>query len=635
VDDLLVFGPLEGQLCMTKINLHILTQSFPQYGHFDKHILMVSAHNYSKICYFQFLIKLGNLDMNSIIRLIFLTVFITNWVRNLSAQSPDLVIINATYLDVEKGQMKTGTLSIRDGMIESLRATTGYDRNTEVIDGSGKYIIPGLIDAHIHLFQSGGLYTRPDVIDLRAYRSYDDERAWLLENLDDILKRYLTCGITTVIDVGGPMANFEIRDQIKNSNAHPNLFLTGPLISTYQPAEFNVEDPPIIKVNSSEEARALVRKQLPYKPDFIKIWYITLPQQSAESTYDIVEATIDESHKHNLKVAVHATELNTAKLAIRAGADFLVHSVDNPVDEDFIRLLKENDVSYIPTMMVHEQYVEALSQTFRPTKEDYLYANPFTLGTMFDGRHLQADETIIQYKSYAPRLQEQLNEQADQREKNLKILQDENINIATGTDAGNIGTHHASSYFEEMAKMKKSGLSNVEILKASTMNAAKMIGKEKEIGHITEGMLADLVILDTNPIENLNALQNIQYIIKGGQLISPDTLIHMNPELLAQQQLNAYNAGDIDAFLQPYSDTVKVFYFPDKLQYQGIDEMRNGYGSFFRDNPDIHCHLINRIVQGNIVIDQEHVTGFSDRRELHGTAIYTIENGKIVEVRFL
>ena len=552
-----------------------------------------------------------------------------------SAQDLDYVISNTNYLDVVDGKMKKGNILIADGHIKAISSRMRYSDDMKVINGEGKFVIPGMVDAHIHIFQSGGLYTRPDVIDLRDIRDYDDERQWLTDQADDLLKRYLRCGITTVIDVGGPMANFKIRDRIHNSINHPNLFLTGPLISTYQPPEFDIEDAPIIKVNSSEEARELVRKQIPFKPDFIKIWYISLPQQSAESTYDIVEATIDESHKNGIKVAVHATELNTAKLALRAGADILVHSVDNEVDDDFIRLLKENNATYIPTLMVHRKYVEALGQTYTPTHEDFLFANPTTLGSMFDGQHLINHEQVKLYATYAPQLKVQSESQEKQRELNLKTLQENNINIATGTDAGNIGTHHASSFYEEIEDMKKAGLSNLEILQASSINAARALGKENDFGTIKEGLSADLVLLNNNPLEDLNALKEINLVVKGGHVINPDTLIPITAEQLAQQQLNAYNAQDIDAFLAPYSDSVKVYNYPNDFRYQGIENMRSGYATFFDKNPDLHCELINRMVLGNTVIDQEHVTGSAEGWDLKAIAIYKIAHGKIQEVRFL
>jgi hypothetical protein len=150
-----------------------------------------------------------------------------------------------------------------------------------IIDAPGKYLMPGMTDAHIHFFQSGGLYTRPDAVNLNSVYSYEKDQQWIKDNQADLMARYLACGLTTVIDVGGPLSNYAIRSQLDTTILAPNAFVTGPLISTYLPPNFDTKDPPIIKVTTEQEARELVKKQLPYKPDFIKIWYIDLPNQRA------------------------------------------------------------------------------------------------------------------------------------------------------------------------------------------------------------------------------------------------------------------------------------------------------------------------------------------------------------------
>jgi len=101
-----------------------------------------------------------------------------------------------------------------------------------------------------------------------------------------------------------------------------------------------------------------------------------------------------------------------------------------------------------------------------------------------------------------------------------------------------------------------------------------------------------------------------------------------------QQQLNAYNARDIEAFLEPYSDDVEIYAFPEELQAKGKEKMRPQYASMFEALPDLHCELINRIVNGNTVIDQEFVT-LSEGRTLEAVAIYEIEDGKIAKVYFM
>ncbi|CAL2101388.1 Amidohydrolase [Tenacibaculum sp. 190130A14a] len=551
--------------------------------------------------------------------------------------SDDVLITNVNYVDVLKGKIKKGNILVKDGKIVAISKKTIKNTDVFVINGEGKWLIPGLVDAHIHMFQSGGLYTRPDVIDLTTFRPYEEERTWLRKNAPDILKRYLKAGVTSVIDVGGPMYNFDIRNKLSDINEYPNLYLAGPLVSTYQPAAYkDVSDAPILKAKTKEEAVAMVKNQLEHKPDFIKIWYIARGKEEANKNFDLVKATIAESHKNGLKVAVHATQLHTAKLAVKAGADILVHSVDDEeVDDEFIKMLKEKNIVYVPTMIVSKNYQKSFAQSIKFSSEDFEITNPLTIGWLQDVFHLN-DKNLKRYKEYYSK--EENKERGIKEEKlmrkNLKKLNEAGVIIATGTDAGNIGTLHASSYYDEIAAMKKSGLSNIDIIKASTINGAKVLGKENMLGSITKNKLADLVLLNNNPIENLEALKNISHIVKAGRVYTPEKVIYNTPEQLAQQQLNAYNAGDIDAFLAPYSEDVEIYNFPNTLTNKGKDKIRPGYKEMFEKYPNLHCELVKRIVNKNTVIDHERITGIGEG-SFTAIAIYKIEKGKIAKVYFV
>ena len=106
-------------------------------------------------------------------------------------------------------------------------------------------------------------------------------------------------------------------------------------------------------------------------------------------------------------------------------------------------------------------------------------------------------------------------------------------------------------------------------------------------------------------------------------------------EKLAQQQLEGYNKRDIDLFLEPYSDSVEVYNFPNQMTMKGKEEMRVAYSGLFKNAPNLHCKLVSRMVHGNQVIDQELVTGFSNGMSIRAVAIYVIEDGKIAKVYFL
>ncbi len=104
---------------------------------------------------------------------------------------------------------------------------------------------------------------------------------------------------------------------------------------------------------------------------------------------------------------------------------------------------------------------------------------------------------------------------------------------------------------------------------------------------------------------------------------------------LAQQQLEAYNARDIEAFLVPYSDSVRVYNFPNTLRYTGKEEMRIRYAGMFENTPDLHCTLVNRVNLGNVVIDQESVIFDKAKPPVEVFALYKTAAGKIQEVYFI
>ncbi|HBI02090.1 MAG TPA: nuclear transport factor 2 family protein [Flavobacterium sp.] len=104
---------------------------------------------------------------------------------------------------------------------------------------------------------------------------------------------------------------------------------------------------------------------------------------------------------------------------------------------------------------------------------------------------------------------------------------------------------------------------------------------------------------------------------------------------LAQEQLDGYNKRDIEAFLKPYSENVKVYTFPDQLLYEGKAKMREEYTQMFNQLPDLNCKLVNRIVLNNKVIDHEEVVFMKSEPKLYAIAVYTITDGKISEVRFM
>jgi len=559
------------------------------------------------------------------------------------AQNKPIAIKEVNLIDVVKGKVvKNATV-----IIEGTKIKEVYTRKfkipagANVIEGKGKWLMPGMVDGHIHFFQSGGLYTRPDAIDLRKHWSYEKEQAEITKRLPDLMKRYLRCGVTTVIDVGGPMTNFDIKKQYSKEAMAPNILVTGPLVSTYQPEAFKIKDAPIIKVSTPEEARALVQKQLPYKPDFIKIWYIARSAQMAEKNLPIIKATIEEAHKHNLKVAVHATQLNTAMLTVKAGADILVHSVDDKaVSKEFIRLLKKNKITYIPTLIVSANYLKTFTTSLDHHPQDIKFANPFFYNTLSDLKRLPDDLLSARIQKMRKNgMTSSLKNYTRRKDSimamNLKKLYKAGINVVTGTDAGNIGTLHASSYLQELEAMQRAGLTNLEVLKTATINAALGFGREKDYGSVSKGKVADLLLLDANPLEKLANLNELNIIFRQGKMFKANELLKETPEQIVQRQVNAYNARDIERFLATYSKDVEIYNYPNKLIMKGRAQMKKAYGPMFQQSKHLHCKIVNRIRLGNKIVDSESVIFDPKRKPGRVIAVYTVENGLISKVTFI
>lgn len=457
-------------------------------------------------------------------------------------------IINGTAIDPGTGKIiPNAVISIEGDHIAAIKEggpTDSREGDLVVIDAKGKFILPGYIDTHVHFFQSGGLFTRPDGVDLNSVRSYKDEVALIKTNLPDTFKRYLRSGITAVVDIGGPIWNFEMR-KIANSTAlAPRVAAAGPLISSVSRPQLDLGDPPIVKIDTPEQAREMVRKLAVQKPDYIKIWYIVSSTASAPSPSPgtapspatspndveaaavfrpIVHAVIEESHRLKIRVAVHATELEATRASVEEGADLLVHSVtDKPVDAAFVKLLKEKGTILTPTLVVFERYGRTFSNKLELTPEEKAWGNPDIIASL-DVTKLPPDKVPDRIKKATENSQlvlDNIQKTYDIALKNLKMLQDAGVTIATGTDAGNIGTIHGPAIFREFQLMKQAGLTPMQILQCTTANAAKTFGGETgaKIGSLKPGHFADLVILKSNPLDDIKNTSDIDTVIKNGMV---------------------------------------------------------------------------------------------------------------------
>jgi len=451
----------------------------------------------------------------------------------IAARGEKLALDGATLVYPDRNEVRypytNTTIVINGDRIERIGPKI-LEKGTRVIDCKGKIILPGYIDTHIHFFQSADLFTRPDGADLNSVHPYKDEIAWIKSHLNDVFARYIRCGITSVVDVGGPFWNFEVRKTANATAKAPRVAVAGPLISSVSREKLDLGDPPIVKIDSPDQAREFVGKLAAENPDLVKIWYIVDKDHPVDGFRPIIRATVEESHAHKIRVAVHATELETARAAVEEGADILVHSVvDKPVDDAFVKLLKDRHIILCPTLVVFERYGRTFSHQLNLTREEKAWGNPEVIASL-DVRTIPSDKLPDRIKSALAKPDEALDRIKKTYEvalPNLKKLEDAGITIAAGTDAGNIGTIHGPALFREFQLMKEAGLTNMQILQSATVNAAKLFGGDTgaHIGKIDNGYFADLVILKSNPVDDIANASDIDTVIKNGVVYPADSIL--------------------------------------------------------------------------------------------------------------
>lgn len=493
-----------------------------------------------------------------------------------------------------------------------------------------KFLLPGLIDSHVHFFQSGGLFTRPDVIDLTAVRPYTEELAWINAHLGDTFTRYLRAGITSVSDVGGPFWNYDVRARAARMPLAPRVAAAGPLISSVDRSILSPHgDPPIVKIDSPDTARALVRREAQYQTDFVKLWWIVTKDHPAAAFVPVAHAAVAESRARALRVAIHALELETARLAAEAGTNILVHSVfDKDVDDGFVALLKERNIILCPTIRVLGGYETTLAERPELSLQDLRLANPETVGTLFMLADLPGGETPSQLAA-AQKVDPAERRAAAMR--NLRRLHDAGVTIAAGTDAGNIGTLHASSLYAELETMVQSGVPEKDVLVMATLNGAKHMAREHELGTIAPGKIADLVVLDENPVDDIRNVSSVRLVIKDGRVYDPGDLVRDTPEQLAQRHVNAFNAHNAAALAELYSSDG---YVDDRGTVVRTPQRIDTYfASFFARNPNVHAKITERTSDASRVTLRQQISSLSDGNSFEEDATFSVTGSLIAGSR--
>ena len=435
---------------------------------------------------------------------------------------PPLALVGATLVDGNGGlPVPDSVVVVRGGKIECAgsRRECAVPEGIEVRDEKGNWIIPGLVDAHVHFSQTGWADGRPDSLDVRAGHPYEEVEADLKAHPERFFRSDLCSGVTAVFDVGGYPWTLRLPARAEADTRAPHLAAAGPLLSTVDhwvnlPAERQ-----FIYLKDAEAARSGVGYLAAQGASAVKIWFLVNADHPVEASAPAVLAAGEEAAKRNLPLIVHATGLAEAKVALRAGARVLVHSVwDLPVDQEFLDLAIRNGIVYCPTLVVPQGYARlygsAASRTAPALDDPNGCVDAETRAKVAATAEIGPDAASAKAGTAARRAESSL----EVGSANLKRVADAGITIAMGTDAGNPLTVHGPSVYAEMEAMQKAGLTSMQVLVAATRGGSLAMRRDREIGTLEKGKLADLVVLGADPTTDIRNVRRVREVMRGGVL---------------------------------------------------------------------------------------------------------------------
>lgn len=434
------------------------------------------------------------------------------------------------------------TILVSDGKILKIQSNSAaVPENASEVNLDGNWVIPGLIDGHVHLAQSGGAFARPDILDATKIRSYHDEQSWLLEHQKEILSRYTRLGITTIFDLGGPLAYLAQYQKFSQHAQLPEIYFSGPLLAPMKVEKLDVNGSTFSKVSSSDEAISLLKQQITQGIHILKILWTQETGLSSQQLFERYQPAIALAKDSGIVVAIHVEELESAKWAVKSGADILVHGVMREViDNELISMMLSKDVTYMPTLTAFQHYFDFFKGTLSFSQFELETAHKETIDSfsMLANNLSKADQRLPIFRQYMPMVddrEEKISTLSQQEQsiisqlrmvfsnnylalqkQNLKKVIDAGVNVSLGTDAGNLGTIHGSSLLGEIEAWQLAGISNKEILKAITIGNALAFNLEQTIGSLSAGKNANFVVLDSNPYVDISTLSRPQFVFKKG-----------------------------------------------------------------------------------------------------------------------
>lgn len=360
-----------------------------------------------------------------------------------------------------------------------------------VIDAEGKTAMPGLSDMHVHLV--GGW--DGETTDMLGYQNY--------------MNSLLYSGVTTVLDTGNvPPYVLQLREAIASRMIRgPRIYCVGPILDGADP----VWGPIAVGISSRYQVAPVVEELKSENVDLIKL-YVGLSDR-------LVRAISAEAKKKNLRTIIDQWDRNGSIDLMDSGIAGFAHLPGRRISEDAVHHAKETGIFFISTLSVHEVFTGRRLQ-------DLGFLNDPLVADVAPPSHLKGLRELAQ-KPVSPERQKK-REQAladfQGAESNVRPLWDSGVLIATGTDAPYPGNFQGEGVHHELELLVESGLTPLEAITATTKNAAAIMNADKEWGTLEPGKLANILLIDGKPDQNIRDTRRITLVMKQGDVIDREKL---------------------------------------------------------------------------------------------------------------
>jgi len=384
------------------------------------------------------------------------------------------------------------TLVIKDGKITAIKdgfiARDKIAKDAELVDLKNSFVMPGLFDMHVHL--QGQLGPKNDSESLRMS---DADRLVVSAHY---AKKTLLAGFTTVRDLGGlSEQSFALRDGInKGLLDGPTILAAGSMVAvTGGHGDVDGMSPDLLEMATTKticdgpyDCRRATRRAIKFGADVIKITSTggvlsdTDTGTGQQMADDELKEVVDSAHALGRKVASHAHAAAGINAALRAGVDSIEHG--SYADKESIKLFKKQGAYLVPTLLAGDTVVNMAKTS----------------------------------EFMSPAIREKAIRVGADMIKNFQRSYKAGVNIAYGTDSG--VSHHGTNA-KEAVLMHQAGMSASDILKSATVNAADLAGLSDSLGTLEVGKIADIIAMDASPLNNIEELLDVDFVMKKGKLI--------------------------------------------------------------------------------------------------------------------